>query len=220
MTMKRSILVLPVLVFGLAQTGCGTRPIESVRTSADFQFQQQEYQQAALEYSEIADRAPGDWQAQYRLGVCELELGNPDRARTALEIAYARQPANVDVVDAMAEAMYRQRDEQALFELLTERAENERTVRAWLRLGRYSAELGDADTALTAFETAIELDAGRSVDPYIQTALFSQKIGDLDGALRRLRQAYKINPDDPVVDQRLRDLGEVPGPTLALPPGR
>ncbi len=218
--MTRSLLVLPVLVVGLTQAGCGMRPIESVRTSADFQYQQQEYQQAAIEYAEIADRAPGDWQAQYRLGLCELELGNADRARTALEIAHARQPANADVVDAMAEAMFRQRDEQALFDLLTDRAETERTVRAWLRLGRYSAELGDADTALTAFETAIELDAGRSVDPYVQTALFSQKIGDLDGALYRLRQAYRINPDDPLVDQRLRDLGEVPGPTLGLPPGR
>ncbi len=84
--MTRSALVLPVLIFGLAQAGCATRPIESVRTSADFQFQHQEYQQAAIGYSEIADRAPGDWQAQYRLGLCELELGNPDRARTALAV--------------------------------------------------------------------------------------------------------------------------------------
>ncbi len=218
--MTRSALVLPVLVLGLAQAGCGTRPIESVRTSADFQFQQQHYNQAAIGYTQIVDRAPGDWQAQYRLGQCELDLGNPDRARTALEIAYARRPANPDVVDALAEAMFRQGDERALFDLLTDRAETRRTVRAWLRLGRYSAELGDADTALTAFETAIELDAGRSTEPYIQTALFSQQIGDLDGALRRLRQAYRINPDDSVVDQRLRDLGEVPGPTIGLPSGR
>ncbi len=218
--MTRSVLMLPVFVLVLAQAGCGLRPIESVRTRADFQFQQQEYQQAAIEYAEITDRAPGDWQAQYRLGLCEIELGNADRARTALEIAHARQPANADVVDAMAEAMFRQGDEQALFDLLTQRAETERTVRAWLRLGRYSAELGDADTALTAFETAIELVAGRSVDPYVQKALFSQKICDLDGAFHRLRQAYRINPDDPVVDQRLRDLGEIPGPTLGLPPGR
>lgn len=218
--MTRSALVWPVLVLGLAQAGCGARPIESVRTSADFQFQQQQYQQAALEYTEIVDRAPGDWQAQYRLGECELELGNPDRARTALEIAHTRKPDNAEVIDALAEAMFRQGDEQELFDLLTRQAENERTVRAWLRLGRYSAELGDADTALAAFETAIEIDAGRSVEPYVQTALFSQQIGDLDAALRRLRQAYKIDPDDPRVDQRLRDLGEVPGPTLALPPGR
>jgi len=218
--MTRSALVLPVLILGLAQSGCATRPIESVRKSADFQFQQEHYNQAAIGYTQIVDRAPGDWHAQYRLGLCELDIGNPDRARTALEIAYARQPANPDVVDALAEAMFRQGDERRLLDLLTDRAETEQTVRAWLRLGRYSAELGDPDTALTAFETAIELDAGRSVEPYIQTALFSQQIGDLDGALRRLRQAYTINPDNPAVDQRLRDLGEVPGPTIGLPPGR
>lgn len=220
--MTRSALaVLPALALGLALAGCsGARPIESVRTSADFSFQQKEYEHAAVEYTEIVDRAPGDWLAQYRLGQCELELGNPDRARTALEIAHARQPDNTDVIDALAEAMFRQGDEQALFEMLTARAQSEQTVHAWLQLGRYSAELGDADSALAAFETAIELDGGRSVEPYVQTALFSQQIGDLDAALRRLRQAYKIDPDDPLVDQRLRDLGEVPGPTLALPPGR
>ncbi len=218
--MTRSALLLPVLILGLAHVGCATRPIESVRTSADFQFQQQHYGQAAIGYTEIVDRAPGDWRAQYRLGLCELDIGNPDRARTALEIAHARQPANPDIVDSLAEAMFRQGDERSLMDLLSDRAETEQTVRAWLRLGRYSAELGDADTALTAFETAIELDAGRSAEPYIQTALFSQQIGDLDGALRRLRQAYRINPGDPAVDRRLRDLGEVPGPTIGLPPGR
>ena len=218
--MTRSALVLPVLLLGLAQAGCTTRPIESVRSSADFQFQQQQYNQAAIGYTEIVDRAPGDWRAQYRLGLCELDIGNPDRARTALEIAHARKPDNPDVVDALSEAMFRQGDEQALFDLLTQRAEDKRTVRAWLRLGRYSAELGDADTALAAFETAIEIDAGRSAEPYVQTALFSQQLGDLDGALRRLRQAYRIDPDDPIIDQRLRDLGEVPGPTIGLPSGR
>ena len=123
-------------------------------------------------------------------------------------------------MDALAEVMYRQPDEKALFELLTARAQTRQTVYAWMRLARYAAEFGDADTALLGFETAIELDAGKSVEPYVQTAVFSRQIGDLDAALRRLRQAYTIDPDDPRVDKQLRELGEVPGPTLGLPPGR
>lgn len=218
--MSRSAALLPVLVVALVQVGCGARPIESVRVTADFKFDHQQYPSAAAEYAEIVDRVPGDWQAQYRLGLCEMELGHADRARTALEIAYANRPGNTDVVDALAEAMFRQPDETALFELLTQRTRTQQTVHAWMRLGRYAAELGDADTALTGFETAIEIDAGRTVEPYVQTALFSRQIGDLDAALRRLRQAYTIDPEDPRVDRQLRELGEVPGPTLGLPPGR
>ncbi len=218
--MSRSAALLPVLVVALVQVGCGARPIESVRDRADFQFDHQQYPEAASEYTEIVDRDPGDWQAQYRLGLCELELGNADRARTALEIAYANRPDNREVVDALAEAMLRQPDEPALFELLTQRTRTQQTVYAWMRLGRYAAELGDADTALAGFETAIEIDAGRTVEPYVQSALFSRQLGDLDAALRRLRQAYTIDPEDPRVDKQLRELGEVPGPTLGLPPGR
>ena len=218
--MSRKPVLLPVLVVALVQVGCGARPIESVRDRADFQFDHQQYPSAATGYTEIVDRDPGDWRAQYRLGLCELELGNADRARTALEIAYARRPDDREVVDALAEVMYRQPDEEALFELLTERARTRQTVYAWMRLARYAAELGDADTAMAGFETAIELDAGKSVEPYVQTALFSRQIGDLDAALRRLRQAYRIDPEDPRVDKQLRELGEVPGPTLGLPPGR
>ena len=217
--MSRSATMLFFVVL-MVQTGCATRPIEAIRNKADFQFSQQEYEMASTGYREIVNRYPGDWQAQYRLGMCELELDNPDRARSALEIAHTNQPGSPVVVDALAEAMFQAGDERALFELLTDQAQSEQTVYAWLRLGRYAAELGDADTALTGFETAIELDGGRTIEPYVQAALFSEQIGDLDEALRRLRQAYEINPGDPRVDQRLRDLGEVPGPTLALPPGR
>ncbi len=218
--MSRPAALLPVLAVALVQIGCGVRPIESVRVTADFQFDHQQYPLAAAEYAKIVDRVPGDWQAQYRLGLCELELGHADQARTALEIAYTNRPDNTEVVDALAEAMFRQHDETALFGLLTQRTRTQQTVYAWMRLGRYAAELGDADTALQGFETAIEIDAGRTVEPYVQTALFSRQIGDLDAALRRLRQAYRIDPEDPRVDKQLRELGEVPGPTLGLPPGR
>ncbi len=218
--MSRPAVLMPVLVVALVQVGCGARPIESVRARADFQFDHEQYPAAATEYAEIVDRNPGDWQAQYRLGLCELELGNAHQARMALEIAFANRPDNREVVDALAEVMYRQPDEKALFELLINRAQTRQTVYAWMRLARYAAESGDADTALTGFETAIELDAGKSVEPYVQTAVFSRQIGDLDAALRRLRQAYTIDPEDPRVDKQLRELGEVPGPTLGLPPGR
>ena len=66
----------------------------------------------------------------------------------------------------------------------------------------------------------IAIDNGQTTDPYLLAASFAERLGDLDLALRRLRQAYGIDPYDENVNDRLTALGEVPGPTLALPPGR
>jgi cytochrome c-type biogenesis protein CcmH/NrfG len=210
----RALLLIAILL-----GGCNTqRPLETVRTRADLSFDRGDYQAAAREYGEIVERYPGDWEAQYMLGRCKLQLDQPVDARAALEVAYTRRPGNSDVVDALAEAMFRQGDKAGLFQFLRERADSEGTVRAWLRMGRYAAELGDPDSAATAFETAIRLDEGRTTEPYLQAAVFSQQIGDLDAAQRRLRQAYMIDPEDQRVSKHLRELGEVPGPTIALPP--
>jgi len=210
-----------VVLLVAALAGCGQRPIETIRTKADFYYGKGEYADASREYGEIADRYPGDWKAQYRLGLCYLELDEPLQARLALELADANHPGDPDVIDALAEATYRDPGTTPrVFEYVQRRAETEQTVRAWLRLARYAAALGDSDSATAAFETAIILDNGDSVEPYLQAAAYAQHIGDTDEAVRRLRQAYTINPTDPRVNGQLTDLGEVPGPTLALPPGR
>ena len=200
--------------------GCGQQPIESLRTSGDRLYERGDYASAAAKYAQIADRYPGDWEAHYRLGLCRLEMGELSAARRELEVARTSRPRDPDVVDALAEAILLQGDEAELFSYVKKRAESEQTVRAWLRLARYAARLGDADSAQTAFETAIVLDDGKTVEPYLQTAKFAEDLGDMDQALRRLRQAYGINPRDPRVAQRLRELGEVPGPTIVLPPGK
>ena len=200
--------------------GCGQRPIESLRTSGDRLYERGDYAAAAEQYAEIADRYPGDWEAHYRLGLCRLELGELSDARRELEVALTSKPGDPDVVDALAETMLLQSAEAELFAFVKQHAESEQTVRAWLRLARYAAQVGDADSAQTAIETAIVLDDGRTVAPYLQAAKFAENLGDMDQALRRLRQAYGINPKDPRVNKRLRELGEVPGPTIALPPGK
>jgi hypothetical protein len=46
------------------------------------------------------------------------------------------------------------------------------------------------------------------------------RLGDHAQAVRRLRQAHGINPNDGRIVERLLASGEVTGPTLALPPGR
>ncbi|MHC4989785.1 MAG: tetratricopeptide repeat protein [Planctomycetota bacterium] len=207
------------LLLGVA--GCNSeRPVEDIRVSADHRLSLGDYESAAAEYALIAERYPGDWQAQYKLGLCSLELEQYAEARQALEVAHTLRPRDRAVADALAEAMYRQGDENQLITFLREQAEKTRSVYAYRRLARYAVAQGDMDTANIALETAIEFDEGRSVEPYLDASDFAQRIGDLELAIRRLRQAYGIDPQDERVSERLTALGEIPGPTLALPPGR
>lgn len=211
---------LGVLIVMMLLVGCGQRPIDTMRTSGDRLYDRGEYAEAAAEYAQITDRYPGDWEAHYRLGLCRLELNELAAARRELEVAHTINPRSADVVDALAEAMLLQGQDDQLFSFVKAQAESEQSVRAWLRMGRYAARIGDADSAQTAFETAIALDKGKTVEPYLQASKFAEDLGDMDQALRRLRQAYGIDDEDPRVLRRLRELGEIPGPTIALPPGK
>src|SRR5690606_32082038 len=131
-----------------------------------------------------------------------------------------RRPHDPEIADALAEAMYQVGDEQQLFAFLRQRAESTQSVESYLRLAHYSLEMDDPDSARIALNTAISIDNGQSVEPYLSAADFAERLGDMDLAVRRLRQAYGINPRDKRVTERLLALGEVPGPSIALPPGR
>ncbi len=215
--MHRSITVILILAATLLH-GCGYTSTEALRNNADFRFKRGEYQQATPDYSEIVARYPGDWHAQHRLGECFLQLGDPNRAREALEVAHSHRPNNTQIIESLAEAMFRQGDETRLFAFLRERAESTQSPAAYLRLARFSIELNDPDSAKLAIDTAISLDDARTVEPYLAAANLAQRVGNIDDAIFRLRQALGVDPEDKRVLQRLEELGEIPGPTLALPP--
>jgi len=200
--------------------GCATaRPVDDLRADGDRHFDREEYAAADPLYREIVDRYPGDWRANLQLGLVSLELGRYDEARTLLKTAGDLRPQNDEVADARAEAMYRQGDFEALFAYLQGRASTRQTVRDWLRLAKYAALAQDPDSARIAVDTAIEIDDAASAAPYLAAADLAEQLGDLDTELRRLRQAWGIEPTDELA-ARLEALGEVPGPTLSLPPGR
>lgn len=222
MSASRSFVVLALvaLVAG-GSFGCATqRPTHLVRHDADAAFAEAQYDQAAIEYETIVDRSPGDWRAQYGLGRCLLEVDRPAEAREALEVAHSVQPMNDAIADALAEAMYREGSHDALFTFLTDRARARGDIKGHLQLARYAVEAGDMDTARRSILTAIEISRADSAEPYLAAASFEARLNNRSEVIRRLRQAYAINPEDDRITSRLREYGEVPGPTLGLPPGR
>jgi Tfp pilus assembly protein PilF len=219
--MSRSLPVLMSVLAAVILCACATqRPTPTVRESGDLRFNRGDYIGAAVEYQEIVARFPGDWEAQYKLGLCQMKLGQLAEAERSLSIAHTRRRDDPKIVDALAEVLYRQGDEAHLFAFLREQAESTQSVEAYLRLAKYSMKMRDPDSATVAIETAIELDGGHSVEPYILAADIAEQMGDTELAVLRLRQALGMAPDDERIANRLRALGEVPGPTFALPPGR
>ena len=201
-------------------SGCvATKPSYVLYDKADHHIDLGQYEEAAACYDEVLLNYPGDWRAQYGLGVCSMEIGDYRTARRALDTARTLRPGNEEIVDALCETMYQQDDEQSLYELLAEECDARQSVRAHLRKAKYMARVADPDSAKVAINTAIAIDAGQTVEPYLEAADFAEEVGDIDLAIRRLRQAYGIAPGDDRVSERLVALGEIPGPTLVLPPG-
>jgi tetratricopeptide (TPR) repeat protein len=216
-----------VLLTALLASACGPTPITTLRKSGDFNFKYGNYEAAAKDFGQIVDRAPGDWEAQFRYGQSMMQLGDLQAAKRSLEIAQIAVPNNDEVAFALAECYFRLGDQTRLYQLLRDRAQSNASMESWLLMSEYALKLDDVDTARTAAINAIEVnqsnaEAGLSVlsaSPYFQAALVAQRVGQREEALRRLRQGYGINPQDTRIKSMLVELGEVPGPTLALPPG-
>ena len=109
--------------------GCGQRrPIDVVRASGDQHFLRRRLRRARDEYAEIVSQQPGDWQVQCKLGLSMIETRQYDRALVALETAYTavslRGSADEQqqVAEALACAMFMQKEESRLFAFLRERA--------------------------------------------------------------------------------------------------
>ncbi len=207
----------PLLVAGiglLLLAGCGEPGTTRLRDSADYARWQGRWVDAADDYAQITRLHPGDWRAQYRLGQCMLALGQPQQARASLEVAETLRPGDSEIADLLAEAYLEDGDTNHLFSWLRLRAERTQTTVAWMRLAEYAMELDDPDSAMLAADTAIAIDEGRTVEPLLLHADLAVQLGDERAAVDSLRWAWRINPDDTRVNTALRDLGQVPGPTM------
>ena len=187
--LSASLIAASSLTFVACST---TTPAETHRDRGIHLAEIGDHAGAASAFEQVTAKYPGDWQAQYMLGLSYLELERPSDARRSLEIAYTQKPDRVEVADALAEALYESGDTTRLFAFLNDQADQSQTPHAWMHLARYAMATDDPDTARVAVDTAIEMDEGSSADPYLLAAQYAEKVGDRELAVRRLRQAYGI----------------------------
>jgi predicted Zn-dependent protease len=203
----------------LLLAGCASqRPLFAVKEHGAEAFAAGDYETALAAYTEYVGRRPGDDTVQIELARTLIAVGQPAKAVEHAWIAYDQEPRNDAYADVLARAMHDAGQTDALFKFLRARTTELGRVDDYLRLAHYTALNGDADGALTAYLTAARLDKGRTVGPQLALADFYLSVGDRAKAVERLRMVLFLDPKHAAASQKLRDLGEIPGPSLALPP--
>jgi len=206
------------LVLAAFLTGCAQRSLPAVRESGDRAFNKGDFASAAVDYKEYTERKPGEAAVQLQYAKTLLKLDEPVPAVEHASIAYDQHPTDEDYIETRAQALFEAKKTEELDRFLRGLCQGHGQPSDYIRLGRYSQKMGDADSAQTAFKTAARVDGGKSMAPQMALADFYRSINDKENEMQRLRMCYYLDPKDPKISQRIRDLGEIPGPSLALPP--
>lgn len=210
---------LPAALAALLLTaGCAQRSIPAVERSGDWAMDRADYATAAEEYGEVVERSPGRSHSRVGLGKALLELDRPAEARPHLEVAIQQRPNDPQVAELLAESMLGSGDVDAMRRFLRARANASADAADYILLGRFAARAGDVDEAERALKTAARLDRGMTVEPQLALADFYTSVGDNEAALDRLAMALWIDPLSTDIQERIRAMGETPGPTFARRP--
>lgn len=219
MTTLRSLTLVPVAALAIL-SGCNAtqRPLPVVKSSADYYSSAENYSAAVVDYREYVDRRPDDVPMRVSLVKTLLLLDQPKEARIHAQVVHDLRPSSDEFADLLAQTLYESNERDALVSFCQKRVAERGRVADFLRLGTYSAKLGNVDEARVALSTAARIDNGVTVAPQIALADFYKQLNDPANEARRLKMALYIDPTNKIVLQRLEDLGDVAGPTAAIRP--
>ncbi|MBL8764366.1 MAG: hypothetical protein JNM07_08870 [Phycisphaerae bacterium] len=224
----KHLLILPalgglVLLLSGCQEGAGgmggqARGLVGVRETGDRYYVTKDYQQALDNYQEYVDRAPGNPYVHAQMGRTYMALGQFPAACEQLRIAHSVDRRSDEITESLCEALLGAGQQEELYRLTRQIAEENQGVQDYFRLARFSMKMNDADEARRALLTAAKLDGGKTVRPQLALAEFYASVGDERNAVQRLRMAYFIEPGNARTNELIRTFGQVPGPTFGVPP--
>lgn len=220
--------------------GCKTqKPASVARVDAYLALREGDLATARDQFEYCIERDATDWKSHYYLGAVLLDQGvDTSGARRHLEVAntiretrprYAIAPrmatvekvvpfpSRGDILDKLAEAMYRENNPEQLFTFLRDITDRYGDTEDYTRMAIYLHKSGDHDSALVTYQKAIKVADADDAGPHVALAEFYDSVGARREALIQLRIAYGINPADLEVADAIRAHGMVPGPTVILP---
>ncbi len=216
-SLLRSFLTLGVCAVATLTTACST-PSYIYVERGNIALEDGDYEHAESQFTLALDNRGGSTDARMGLARTQLKLGQPAHAREQMEMVYSVHPQDPKVLDLLAETMIASGDVAGMQSLLVSNAQLSNHPQDWLRLGRHLMTAGDLDEAKQAMFMAARLDHGQSAVYQVALAEFFASIGDHASSKERYRMALYAEPMNETVKDALRQMGEIPGPTLAIPP--
>lgn len=210
----------------LLTAGCASdrpRALSMIKADGNRAMSIGQYDRAEDFYGEWAERAPFDSEAHVRLGESLLRQGLPRRAREKFELAFEIEvndngSASPETIGLLAESLIAADDADAVRVRFAQILEDDPSVANYLVAGRALQRVGSIDDAKNALEAAARVDGGQNIEPQLALADFYRDLGDSEQEILRLRMALYLDTLNASINDRLRELGQIPGPSLALEP--
>lgn len=213
-------MLLGVLAGTIVLAGCGTfnRSISSARAEGNTAYAEGNYELALDRYQEVVTRKPHDAEDRYKLGRTLMSLDRAHEAREQFEVASELEPKNRVYWIALLDSLHTIGRTEEMLVLVEQRLRERGDWEDASALGVYLNQAGLKDEADTAFARAVELGGRESPDPHIARARFYRSVGDRGRELESLRRVLYFDLENDTVNARIRELGQVPGPSLAIVP--
>lgn len=155
------------------------------------------HEQALAELERIDRILPDRYYIQFHLGMCRLNMGDPDAALDRFRSALEGEPPAEDAVSIYAYMGICLRDkehfEDALRVLANGLAIDADRTDIHNLMGFCFFKLKRHEEAIASFENVLKLDPGSAID-YANIAVNYRELGDTGAAIRYFRAALEIDP--------------------------
>lgn len=200
----------------LLLAGCNSP--EAYKIQGDTRFDAGQDALAIENYELYLNERPGNEDARYNLAQAYMRSNQPAQAASHMRVLHAQVPGKPQYTELLAESLLASGRRDELYRLLKSEAVEQQTMSDWMRLGQFALRQGDKDTAQVALLQAAKVDAGHSWEPHIALYDYYRSMGQKPEAIRRLRMAAWVAPLNAEVTRRIKESGEITGPSFALRP--
>ena len=216
--------LLAVCVFALAGCAEVTASSKHSRESGQKLYADGEYVDAAGAFQKAVREDPTDYRSWYLLGQSydksQSYLQEIQAYRTALDVRKRTAPGREDeatrvkIIDALGKSIAAGNDRT--FQFQGGKGHPATAEEKYVEAKAFDY-LGDADSAIDAYQQAVRLD-NKDFAIAKDFGLYLEKVqGMRDQSVKQLKRAYQLNSNDPQVIAALRRSGVVPGPSLKEP---
>jgi len=224
-TSNRCLSSIVLLTLAAALAGCSDLAADSTssRQQGNASAKQGEFAEAVGAFKNATRTDPRDYKAHYGLAVSYYNLKSYHEAiksyKATLDVMTRTLAGQEDiafraqVIDGLAVCIASAPERMAEMDILDKQAREQKSAEAYYTLAKTYQYLGDADSAIDAYNGATLLDKSNFClnKDY---GLYLEKVGQIQQAATPLQRAYQLDKNDQQVVLALRRIGVVPGPSL------